>query len=405
MSDFPKIIWTFWEAPGKTRDHYAEGKFVDLDVRTDEPAQLDQEGFVRLCVESFRLCNPEWTVHVLNRRTVGDFLSREDQAGVPDLETFWSDEGGPVCLQNLTDMIRVALLYKYGGFWIDASSILLRPMEALVHIAEEAHRKTSGTRRELDYIGYEQAVYRIEESIVRGYPVRMPYVESWFMASPPKTPFMGRLRDVLASYLARVLDPEECFQLESVYLEVEDEIGRSHTNFHLDPDVAAYLWIHAAIQKVILESGYSCMEGMFLFDASRDAMRFSNCARGNESVSGLLLDLAKVDASKEADRLSALRGLDLDSAYAYCLTSRSPDVVDFLTPPELMAEGSLIKFTGSDRREIVKAIHRWLRSERSGGADVGRSANEASSGGELFSALEGTPLYAYLEMSRSVRRS
>ena len=410
VSDFPKVIWTFWDSPGGNRDHYNEGKFVDPDEGANEPARLDQEGFVRLCVDSFRLCNPDWTVHVLNCENVGQFLSLDGSDGIPDLDLFWGKGGFPVCFQNLTDMIRVALLHKYGGFWIDASSILLRPMEALIQAAEKAHSETSSERRELDYIGYEQAVYRIEESALRGYPVRMPYVESWFMASLPGTPFMLRLRDVLAEYLFRALDPKERFDLESVYLEVQGSIGRKHTNFHLDSDVAAYLWIHAAIQRVIHESNYSFMKRMFLFDASRDALHFSNCARSNEFVSGSLLDLAKGDASREVVALPvngdedgqprAVSRLSLDSAYAYCLTSRSPDVLACLTPPRLMDEGSLIKFTGSDRREIVKAIHRRQLLGLEDSVDSSRNTDEATKESRLFQALEGTPLHAYLKINR-----
>jgi hypothetical protein len=63
------------------------------------------------------------TVHLLNETNVRDYI----KDGV-DIHSKWSQ------LRNIAqrcDCMRIALLYKYGGMWIDADTIILKPLNHL----------------------------------------------------------------------------------------------------------------------------------------------------------------------------------------------------------------------------------------------------------------------------------
>eukprot|EP00435_Cladocopium_sp_Y103_P038636 s224_g10.t1 len=69
-----------------------------------------------------RRLNPGWTVHVLDQETVWRFISREDlPRGFDRLK-----------IQHRSDAIRLALLVKYGGVWLDATVLLLRPLNMMI---------------------------------------------------------------------------------------------------------------------------------------------------------------------------------------------------------------------------------------------------------------------------------
>ena len=86
----PKIIWTFWDS--------------------DDIPFVVQE-----CIETWVQTNPDYIINILSRSTLHKFL--------PNNNVFSFRH----CINNIqkaTDFIRLQLLYKYGGFWLDATIIL-----------------------------------------------------------------------------------------------------------------------------------------------------------------------------------------------------------------------------------------------------------------------------------------
>ncbi len=81
----PKIIWTFWDQP-------------------ERPFLVDR------CIKSWRQYNPEWELRLLDRDTalrLVDMTAFQDRPDIP--------------LQMFTDILRLKLLLKYGGVWVDAT--------------------------------------------------------------------------------------------------------------------------------------------------------------------------------------------------------------------------------------------------------------------------------------------
>ncbi len=88
---FPKIIWRYW------------------DQGWDKSPFMVQE-----CSKSIVHYAPDWEVHNLDKETVKNFIElpkRIDE--IPDLP-----------IQPISDLIRMLLLKKYGGVWIDATVFL-----------------------------------------------------------------------------------------------------------------------------------------------------------------------------------------------------------------------------------------------------------------------------------------
>ena len=73
---------------------------------------------VRTCLESWRIHNPAWEVRLLGH----DELTR-----LVDLDGF--DRRADIALQALSDIVRVKLLQRYGGVWVDASLFCVKPLD------------------------------------------------------------------------------------------------------------------------------------------------------------------------------------------------------------------------------------------------------------------------------------
>ena len=89
------VVWTYWHS---------------------HPPEI-----VLRIVHSWRLYSPSWTVRLLNRHTVQCYL--------PDLEFLVP----PIAsIQLTTDIIRLELLLRYGGVWLDATVLLTESLDSIV---------------------------------------------------------------------------------------------------------------------------------------------------------------------------------------------------------------------------------------------------------------------------------
>ena len=98
----PNIIWTLWLQGWE---------------RAPEVAKA--------CLQSWKTHNPNWTIQALDRSDVLDLfvdgqispaIHRED---IPP--------------EAVSDVIRIALLRKYGGVWVDSTVFCLRPLDEWLH--------------------------------------------------------------------------------------------------------------------------------------------------------------------------------------------------------------------------------------------------------------------------------
>ena len=132
----PKTIWTFWDSP------------------TASP-------LVEICFEQIRRILPDYTFNIITKTNANQFLEN-----LPQLRT-------DISFINYTDLIRLRLLEKYGGIWMDASVLLTEDLDWL-------HQLKS--RFNPDFIGFSADFFSNDE--------KYPLMETWFLASNPNNVFI-----------------------------------------------------------------------------------------------------------------------------------------------------------------------------------------------------------------------
>lgn len=133
----PPIVWAYWNG-------------------TMQPLLIQR------CFDNWQRTNPGFTIRILNEASVLDYI--------PDI---------PAVLDGAShakraDWIRLELLRRHGGIWVDASSILTRPLDWVL----EQHARTPA-----EFTGF----YLERHTRDAAYPV----VENWFMAAPPGSPLIA----------------------------------------------------------------------------------------------------------------------------------------------------------------------------------------------------------------------
>ncbi len=136
LAAIPKVVWMYWHD-------------------THLPASIT------LMTEKIRRDNPDHEINLLNKATLNRYL--------PDLIFSSSD----ISVPHQSDVIRLELLCRYGGIWMDCSMLLFENL-SWVH---ECHEKNSR-----DLIGYYREVSTVNP--------QSPIIESWFLAAPQHNPFI-----------------------------------------------------------------------------------------------------------------------------------------------------------------------------------------------------------------------
>ncbi|MEG3111596.1 MULTISPECIES: capsular polysaccharide synthesis protein [Pantoea] len=136
LPDIPKIVWMYWHD-----DHLPKSMAINI--------------------KKLRQDNPDHDVNIITRRTLSQWL--------PDLRFISSD----LTPAHKSDIIRLELLYRYGGIGIDCSTLLFEDLSWVHKVHQE---------RPMDLIGY----YR-ESSTIN---FLSPVTEGWFLAAAPQNPFM-----------------------------------------------------------------------------------------------------------------------------------------------------------------------------------------------------------------------
>ena len=188
----PRILWSYWQ--GGT------------------PPLL-----VQRCFDHWRRLHPHFEIRILDERGVLRYLPAIPAAL----------DGASAAKR--ADWIRLELLRRHGGIWLDASTILTQPLDWVLQ--EQA-------RTGADFVGYYLQQYT-------SVPQR-PVVENWFMAAPPGSPFIEDLqREFTQEVIARTGEQYIAhLQAQGLYAQALQHI-----------DMPAYLTMHLALQVILLRGG------------------------------------------------------------------------------------------------------------------------------------------------------
>lgn len=132
-----RVIWSFWND---------DEQWPDL---------------MKVCVKSWIMHNPTYVVNVLSMKTYSKFI---DPASLPKMFDRLS-------FAHKSDVLRLALLKKFGGYWIDATMLLNKPL--------------AGKWEPMDYDvgGYNADHFQslFSNAII---------LENWFLAAPRGSPLI-----------------------------------------------------------------------------------------------------------------------------------------------------------------------------------------------------------------------
>lgn len=203
----PKKIWTYWD------DEVIKNKTV------------------LLCIDSWKKYNPEYEVVVLNPKNLKDYLDL-------DIENMKMNDGPT----RESDIIRINILQKYGGVWVDASILMTAPLDF--------------TSEEYEYYGYKIAAFESKKGV--------PVLENWFFATVPDGKFITAWRDefIKANNFSTVEDALESLKKQGV----------NYDNISFP----VYLFMHICAQKILQKemSADQIKKTFFLRTAEETALKY-----------------------------------------------------------------------------------------------------------------------------------
>jgi len=182
----PKKIWTFWD-------------------NTNLPDTVVK------CIDSWRRYNPDYEITVLSKASIKEYLPEKDIYKLKHATT----------PQRISDFIRIHIIKKHGGFWLDASILLTESLDWIRDIQQKDNYELVGY-----YIG--------GMTTNNNYPI----IENWFFAAIPNSEFISKWC--------------ETFLLINNYNNIGDYVNAMRKGADLQNiDNPKYLTMHVAAQYVM----------------------------------------------------------------------------------------------------------------------------------------------------------
>lgn len=263
----PRTIWGYW----------AQGYAAMPEV-------------FKLCVDTWRGHNPHWDVRILEDANLYDYLSEAD------LPNRFSEIPSP---QTASDCVRLALLARYGGVWLDASVVLRCGLDALCWRALSA----DGADPSAGAAFFEP---RCGCAALGG----EDFLEGWCLATLPGNPLIFRWRDLLRELLHNRVDVKGLLRhplyrgLDLKRLSVLSGEALAGGHVPRDHDLREELAMSVMFQHLLQRDGNAhqvWLRTWHRFDSSRTALALQGLAQEKGvAVADLLLEPAYVDVE---DRL------------------------------------------------------------------------------------------------------
>jgi hypothetical protein len=215
----PKIAWSYWDK--------------------NTPPIIEK------IIEERKKAMSDWKIILLTDKTIKEYIDMNSTPkGYDNLKP-----------QHQADWIRLKLLEKYGGLWLD-SSIIVNEGEAINEI-------------------YNSALARRPELIAftLNKPKSVEYIENWFIMAPTKSHL---IRKWLREYEKAI---SMGFEKYRAYV-LGQNITISKDIYTTDPK-NVYLTQHACIQVVLKQLGVFCSARVLLYPAERNMFKIHTDCKWN----------------------------------------------------------------------------------------------------------------------------
>jgi hypothetical protein len=201
------VVCLWWWLTRKKKETFTDDKII-WSYWNEE--QLPP--FIQKCVDTWHKENPNYTVNIVNDQNLEKFVGQEEADDIKK----WKYNDSP---QRMSDLVRLSVLTKHGGVWLDASIICY---ESLDWVFSEHPGKPK--------------VYSIPELSTP----EDPLIESWFISCRPGDPFVSRWNEEFR----RVAD----------YETIEDYVKDVDVSMK-GIDFPNYLLVYVCAKKVYRELG------------------------------------------------------------------------------------------------------------------------------------------------------
>lgn len=238
--------------------------------------------FFKLCVDTWQRHSPYWDVRILQKSTVHEYLS---EAELPNRFMHMLSH------QTASDAVRLALLARYGGIYMDVSILLCTDLDRLCWDAIATGSKKAAVFYHPHY-GTES--FGGED-----------LTESWFLATRPGNPFFLSWRDLFCELLHNRLDIDGLLDhplYQGIDLSGIDKLNKQFVG--LTFDFREYLAIHAMCHRLIEtdpRARAQWRDEFLRIDAADTAFRIQLRAETNGRAAAELLVL---DRDPQIDRLA-----------------------------------------------------------------------------------------------------
>jgi hypothetical protein len=80
----------------------------------------NSHNIIKKCVESWKYYNPDWNIFLLDNNNLDNYIK---------LDTYIDISKKNIELCHISDIIRLILLQKYGGLWVDSTLFCNKPLD------------------------------------------------------------------------------------------------------------------------------------------------------------------------------------------------------------------------------------------------------------------------------------
>jgi len=257
---FPKVIWIYW----------AQG-FQNAPL------------LVKKVVESWKKCNPEWDVLLLDDKNINDFIK------ISLKEENWNN----MPMAHRADLIRLMLLEKYGGIWSDATVYCMKPLDCWIdEVMQEGF-----------FAFYRPSNYRL--------------ISSWFLAAEKDNKIVKTWREAFESYYRDNRFIKHGF----VYRRLNKILGKV---FNKKLEYTKY-WLSPLVVKVLRVNPYFIIHYLFYDVVTKNDDLNDSWKRIRKIDANKLHKLKRYGMMKDIDKKDFLSFVDAD-VYMYKLDwKHNPD--------------------------------------------------------------------------------
>lgn len=206
----PKVIWTYWD-----------------NLNTIPKV-------VKLCMESWKKHNPNYTIHLLTRSNYSEHVIIPNTVANHPLMNDMP--------QRFADLVRCYVIAEHGGVWVDSSTLMGESLDSWLFPSHA------------DFYGF--------TIVYGGIMDRLPIIENWFFAAPPKSPFVIAWRDEFAKLTQ--------FSKNQDYVDSRIAMGIDVSKWSVTPN---YITMHVAAQKLLQIDKYP-LDKLVLWPSEKGPFRY-----------------------------------------------------------------------------------------------------------------------------------